>query len=245
MNSKSNNNNSKGFTLVELMIAVFLSAIAVIAIYRGYTSFSQTADAQEQIVELQQNLRIGMYRLEKDLRRAGMNEEDDETAGVTLAEASTIQFTMDLGGTNRTIPLEATDLGSNDEGDGLPTDIGEEISYARRDPDGDGIFGLYRNDENLSPSGTGVEIITNLDALNFVYLTESGTVTSSLGSIDSVQVSMVVRTTNEDYRYTHDEPYENIRPTGSGGPQVIYPAQGDNFRRRVLSKQIKIRNAGL
>ena len=39
--------NSNGFTLVELMITLFLTAIAVVGIYRGYTSFSQTADAQE------------------------------------------------------------------------------------------------------------------------------------------------------------------------------------------------------
>ncbi len=53
-------NNIHGFTLVELMIVVLLTGIAVIAIYRGYTAFSQSADTQEQIIEMQQNLRIGM-----------------------------------------------------------------------------------------------------------------------------------------------------------------------------------------
>ena len=79
MNTKSTLNNMRGFTLVELMIVVFLSAIAVIAIYRGYTAFSHSADVQEQIIEMQQNLRIGMYRLVKDLMRAGMTEEDNNT----------------------------------------------------------------------------------------------------------------------------------------------------------------------
>ena len=75
MKTKSTINNIHGFTLVELMVVVLLTAIAVIAIYRGYTAFSHSADAQEQIIEMQQNLRIGMHWLEKDLRRAGMNEE--------------------------------------------------------------------------------------------------------------------------------------------------------------------------
>jgi prepilin-type N-terminal cleavage/methylation domain-containing protein len=77
MRTKPNTNHMRGFTLVELMVVVLLTAIAVIAIYRGYTAFSSSADAQEQIIEMQQNLRIGMYMIEKDIRRAGMNEEDD------------------------------------------------------------------------------------------------------------------------------------------------------------------------
>ena len=70
--------NSNGFTLVELMVTVLLTAIAVIAIYRGYTSFSQSADAQQQVIEMQQNLRIGMYTLVRDMIRAGMTEDDRE-----------------------------------------------------------------------------------------------------------------------------------------------------------------------
>ena len=74
-------NNMHGFTLVELMVTVFLTAIAVIAIYRGYTTFSQSADAQQQTMEMQQNLRIGMNTLVKDIMRAGMNDEDESVAG--------------------------------------------------------------------------------------------------------------------------------------------------------------------
>ena len=73
--------NDKGFTLVELMVTVLLTAIAVVSIYRGYTAFSQSADAQQQVMEMQQNLRIGMTRLAVDIRRAGMNEESEKEAG--------------------------------------------------------------------------------------------------------------------------------------------------------------------
>ena len=243
---------NRGFTLVELMIAVVLTGIAVIGIYKGYVSFSKSADIQEQVIEMQQNLRIGMWMLEKDLRRAGMNEEEDETAGFTMAAANTIMFTMDVGGSNPTTILEFTDLTSNDEGDGDVADRGEHISYSRRGPDANGAFGLYRNDENLNPSGTGNQIIVNLEALDFIYLDESGSVIDPLpltatlmADIRSVQVSMVVRTTNEDYSYNDNQPYENIKPPADGGPDVIFQGGGSNFRRRVLSKQVKIRNAGL
>ena len=109
MDTDSTLKNKRGFTLVELMIVVLLTAIAVMAIYRGYTAFSQSADAQQQTIEMQQNLRIGMYTLVRDLVRAGITEEDQniinvdgtrkDVKAVTLltADAATVEFGMDLG----------------------------------------------------------------------------------------------------------------------------------------------------
>ena len=251
MNMKKTVNNQDGFTLVELMIAVFLSAIAVIGIYRGYTSFSQAADAQEQIIELQQNLRIGMYRLEKDLRRAGMNEEEDETAGFVEAWTGYVLFTMDWTGGE-------TDGKDNDNDGGAdnldPEGAMDESIYGDDDLDDTGErIKYYRTGTNLfrehwdGPSGTFVSniVLTNVSALDFIYLDKDetfiapGTDPDLLADIRSIQVSLVVETTNEDYRYTDNLPYEN------SVPQVILPAQGDHKRRRILTKQIKVRNAGL
>jgi prepilin-type N-terminal cleavage/methylation domain-containing protein len=251
MKTKSTMNNMRGFTLVELMVVVLLTAIAVIAIYRGYTAFSQSADAQEQIIEMQQNLRIGMYWLEKDLRRAGMNEEEDENAGFVLAAGNSVQFTMDLGGTTLNTYDDIKPCTGNPVGDGDLVDSCERISYARN------ANGLFRNDVN---EADGNEIITNVDALDFVYLDEDegdtldpdatpndpatgrlpgGVAAADLEDIYSVQIAIVVRTTNEDLRYTNNEQYRNAQ--GS----LIYQAPGDHFRRRLSLKQIKIRNAGL
>jgi len=107
--------NDKGFTLVELMVTVLLTAIAVVSIYRGYTAFSQSADAQQQVIEMQQNLRIGMNWLVADIRRAGMNEEGEDAARFMCDEVPTndtsIEFSMDLlGGDN---------VGNDDDDDAL------------------------------------------------------------------------------------------------------------------------------
>jgi prepilin-type N-terminal cleavage/methylation domain-containing protein len=260
MNPKLWKNRMRGYTLVELMIVVALTGIAVIAIYRGYQAFSLAADAQEQIIEMQQNLRIGMYWLEKDIRRAGMNEENDDTAGFTFAADDTIEFSMDLGGLANGTYEDIRPCTGNPSGDGDVLDSCEVISYALLDPDGDGVWSLYRNDEIENPGSNGDQIITNIDALNFVYLDEDQEDTidpdtdlndpaagrnSIVGSdprlerIRSVQIAMVVRTTNEDFRYTNNEQYRNLQNS------LIYTAPGDNFRRRLLIKQIKVRNAGL
>jgi len=266
MNTKSTIKNMHGFTLVELMITVLLTAIAVFSIYRGYTAFSHSANAQEQVIEMQQNLRVGMHWLEKDIRRAGMEEEDyDEFAGFTVAAADTVQFTMDFGGTSPATDDETWN--PDDPGDGGLTDDDERLTYKLvaaplpspvPPPPWTNFFNLVRTDENNDDPDDPLDltIINNVDALNFVYLDEDG---AAIGDpltgtpltpeqrwlIRSVQISMVVRTTNEDYRYTNNETYENIRPVADGGPQIIYTGPGDNFRRRVITKQIKIRNAGL
>jgi prepilin-type N-terminal cleavage/methylation domain-containing protein len=266
MKTKPTINNMRGFTLVELMIVVLLTAIAVIAIYRGYTAFSHSADVQEQIIEMQQNLRIGMDWLEKDLRRAGMTEEDTElifvsgvkqpgflTATNTTAAGFTpgdpiVEVVMDLGSDG---DFDA-DLDDND-GDGR-TDEEDEARVGDGDADGDDERIRYSlNGEDLQRevwNGTSNSynaaqtIITNVSALNFVYLDVDGNPTAVLDDIDTVEITMVVRTTNEDYRITNRERYANQLGTWVW-PAITDPTPNDNFRRRVMSKRVKIRNANL
>ena len=266
MNIKSTLKNKEGFTLVELMIVVLLTAIAVIAIYRGYTAFSHSADVQEQIIEMQQNLRIGMDWLEKDLRRAGMTEEDTErifvsgvkqpgflTATNTTAAGFTpgdpiVEVVMDLGSDG-----DFDDDGDDNDGDGR-TDEEDEARVGDGDADGDDERIRYSlNGEDLQRevwNGTSNSynaaqtIITNVSALNFVYLDVDGNPTAVLDDIDTVEITMVVRTTNEDYRITNRERYANQLGTWVW-PAITDPTPNDNFRRRVMSKRVKIRNANL
>ena len=111
-----------------------------------------------------------------------MDNENDDNAGFIVADSTIVRFSMDIGGDDPLTGLQATSWALSGTwnvdmtaGDGDVDDLGERISYARLDPDDDGVFGLYRNDENQNPGANGDEIITNLEALNFVYLSESGT----------------------------------------------------------------------
>jgi len=253
-------NNSSGFTLVELMVTVFLTAIAVIAIYRGYTSFSQSADAQQQIIEMQQNLRIGMYTLIKDIIRAGMKEEDDILVAFTNADDNTVEFQMDLTSGTGGVGGYATDTADNDRDSAIDEEDEARIGDGDTDDDGEKII-YSRSGENLQRQVWGCDpatgacaykpaqtIITNVSALNFVYLDEDENVLGTpvaagdLENIDTVEITLVVRTTNEDYRITNNESYYNINPDG---PEEILGPQGDNFRRRSMSMRVKVRNAQL
>jgi prepilin-type N-terminal cleavage/methylation domain-containing protein len=289
--------NKNGFTLVELMVTVLLTAIAVVSIYRGYTAFSQAADAQQQVMEMQQNLRIGMSRLTADIRRAGINEEDEDEAGFICEDSAphdwpvnetNIQFTMDLGSANGPV-IFATDTKDNDRdsdsdeedesriGDSDTTDNGEKIRYYLdndEDTNNNGVLdpGEDLNDNNLldqwlvraawdadllpTPGYVAQTIITNVDMLNFRYFDEddnllpspatplvacpAGSVsldTGDLNIIDRVEITLVVRTTNEDLRYTNDETYENLQLT-----PIFTVSPPDHFRRRVFTMSVQIRN---
>ena len=195
--------NEKGFTLVELMVTVFLTAIAVISIYRGYIAFSQSADAQQQVMEMQQNLRIGMTRLAADIRRAGINEEEDDDAGFVCEDpppspsdfpvnSEKMQFSMDLGSGG----VFATD-GEDNDGDGVEDDdpdaavaaleAEEEGRVGDGDVDDDGeriryslVVNGTTNDlvrgvwDNATDDYINNTIITNVEALDFFYFDEDG-----------------------------------------------------------------------
>jgi prepilin-type N-terminal cleavage/methylation domain-containing protein len=278
--------NDNGFTLVELMVTVFLTAIAVISIYRGYTAFSQSADAQQQVMEMQQNLRIGMTRLAVDIRRAGMNEEYKKEARFLCDEVPTndtrIEFSMDLLGGDTA--GDDDDDGLTDEedesriGDGDTEDYGEKIIYYLAASSLDPTTNDLRRevwDSTLAPPdyGTAQTLITNVEAVDFVYFDDTGaefvpSVPPATGTdkcdgvdpadpdpdqrlslwggqlqeVDRVEITLVVRATNEDSRYTNKEIYRNLRGEQVWPPLPPPPPPPDNFRRRVFSMSVQIRN---
>ncbi|MCX5902984.1 MAG: prepilin-type N-terminal cleavage/methylation domain-containing protein, partial [Proteobacteria bacterium] len=62
---------SRGFTLLELMIAVAIFGIASAAIYSTYQHQQDSYLIQEQVADMQQNLRAGMYFLTRGIKMAG------------------------------------------------------------------------------------------------------------------------------------------------------------------------------
>lgn len=201
--------SGKGFTLVELMVALFLASLAVYGIFRTYLSFSISYDVQDQITELQQNLRIGMSKMISDIRMAGFDPLDTGLFGIDAASTATkISFTMDL-----------------DESGTFDNDS-ELFVYSNDSADGELTL-------NSQP------VISNLEKLQFLYLDAANTpVAPQLAS--TVLISLVVKTSNEDYSYTDTDSYQNLF-----GDIIFVPPANDHFRRRVLSTLVQCRNIGL
>ena len=62
---------SRGFTLVELLVAGLISAVVLLAIYFVFTANSRQYYQQEQIVQMQESMRFAVDYLKNDLRNAG------------------------------------------------------------------------------------------------------------------------------------------------------------------------------
>lgn len=63
--------NKKGITLIELLIALVISALLIAGIYRTFIRQQNTYIVQEQVVDMQQNLRAAINRMIREIRMAG------------------------------------------------------------------------------------------------------------------------------------------------------------------------------
>ena len=69
LNRKKKKNG--GFSLIELLLALVLSSIAMAALYRGAISQQKTYTVQEEVIDMQQNVRNGIDRMTREIRMAG------------------------------------------------------------------------------------------------------------------------------------------------------------------------------
>ena len=116
-----------GFTFVELLVALALSAAIGTSIMTLYANSSKTYETQSLVSEAQQNARGGMDALVWDLRMAGYDPTREADAGFLQAGNNIIQFTMDL-----------TDDGGTGEPDGDLTD-----TSGNADPNENVTYGWY------------------------------------------------------------------------------------------------------
>lgn len=68
----------KGFTLVEIMVAIFIFVLIIIAAYQVYERSQKTYILGEQLSDLQQNVRFAYEQISYDLRIAGFNVYPDD-----------------------------------------------------------------------------------------------------------------------------------------------------------------------
>jgi prepilin-type N-terminal cleavage/methylation domain-containing protein len=65
-----------GFTIVELLVAMMIGSILAISVVALFINQTRAMALNEDLVDLQQNLRIAMDFLHRDSRMAGANTKD-------------------------------------------------------------------------------------------------------------------------------------------------------------------------
>ncbi len=242
--------SQRGFTLVELMIALVISGIIAGALYSTYLVQQRSYTAQEAVAEMQQNIRAALVTLERDIRMAGYHPAGGAFGFVNNAT----NFNNGLG-TSTNVTRNATSIAFTADLDGDNT-----LDRAAQDANGDGRTDMadmeqiaYRlNGMNLqryvTTSGalTWVAVAQNIERIEFQYLDGGGIVTAVPANIRAVRVSILARASRPDRKFTNTKVYT----PASGTPWDLNGAAAgnapnDNFRRRLLITTIQCRNMGL
>lgn len=165
------NLSKKGITLIELLVVLVMGGIIIAGIYRVFIAQSRAYVVQDQVVEVQQNIRSAMEILLRDLRMAGFNGDNTPLAtSITPGDNNIVIFYTKNGA-----PCQITysvDANARLMRNQVPPDIGGP-SEANGDP-----------------------ILTDVNMLNFGYgidTDEDGIVDSwvSAGAVGSSKVIAV------------------------------------------------------
>jgi type IV pilus assembly protein PilW len=77
--------NKRGVSLIELLVALAICGIVVAGAYRFFITQTRAYSVQDQVIEAQQNVRLAMEILLKDLRMAGY-DDDSIKSTITITD---------------------------------------------------------------------------------------------------------------------------------------------------------------
>lgn len=151
-NFKNIDLGNRGFTLIELLMAMAISGIVMAAVYNVYQKQQGHYLAQNQVTDMQQNLRSAANLLGSDLRKVAYDPSDSGNFGI-------LGVKKDVSGNS--IVLFSTDLNE----DGI-LDLNETITFSLYDflVDDDDIPDLGRD------TGGGNQLVAeSIEALGVAY----------------------------------------------------------------------------
>lgn len=134
--------SDKGFSLVELMIALAVSSIVMAGVYSTYSLQSKTYTTQRDISQIQQNLRGAGNVLAWDIQNA--QRDTNPTRRYVFKNFA-------WAGGNPTMTFDSLRLDTDIPPDGI-ADTVQQIQYQIADLDGDGRSGLYRTATPADPA---------------------------------------------------------------------------------------------
>jgi type IV pilus assembly protein PilW len=158
--------NQKGITLIELVVAFVIFAVVSAASYRLFVSQSRAYAVQDQVVEIQQNIRSGMEIMLRDVRMAGFDNDNP---------SSKIDINAPLvpGDHSITVDYECDDT------------TRYTVAYWRENPSGRLLRQLIATkDDGTTVAGPQCVLLENVDALNFVYGIDHDAAGNQDGTVD-------------------------------------------------------------
>lgn len=264
------NNSERGYTLVELLVAMAIFALVIASIYSSFASQNRIYHAQEKVVAIQQNVRAAMYVMERDLRMAGYDpERAGGTFGITACGPTTITFTQDddangtietrfmRNGTTVTVERRVRQIAPNGTitviADGILAENIQAFGLAYAyDSNGDGaldtsggniIWAIDTNNDNrldLNLDTNTNGIINQADDTNADNVIEGVVLTSAIAAANIRAVRIWILGRSDPARPDMQYSDNNTYVVG----RAIVNSPNDGLHRRMLASIVKCRNMG-
>ena len=253
VNLQSSIFNSSGFTLLELLISMTIGLVVLGSVFSSFTTQKKSYELQEQITVMEQNIRVPLDFITRDLRNAGYNPTEDLTTGTSVGLVPGTD-----SGVTTTININSIRMLSNLDGAGADDIIGTvddnsdttgtnetvRYSFTGEDSDGDGVLdgGEDTDGDGILDAGdiqrNGQPLVQNITALTFTYYDSDGNTIAtpitgtSLANIRVVQVSITARTEREDLTFM-------------SGSDIDGDPNNGTCRTRTITAKVRTRNIGL
>lgn len=187
--------HSPGFTLIELLIAMAVGLIVLGAVISVFNVQSKQLNKQDQIAEMQQNARMAMEMLSKEIMMAGYGPISSTatsrcTGATPTAEPSSSPYSC-LG-----IVVANANFISFSSKSGATSPPAENVTYILGTSDN--VQCLHRKFNSVTPQ----PVVNNVQSLAFAYsyqdTPETFVTNPDLDKIRTIQISITTRTAQID-----------------------------------------------
>ena len=169
---------NRGFTIVELLVAMVMGLVVLVAVLNILVSQNRTNAVQQEVAYAQQNVRAAMDLMVQEIRNAGYDPENNGFDAIQTATSNSIRVLSNISG---------------DDEAGNPDDPNEDVTYT------------VNASNQLTRNGT--RIVDFVSNLQFGYVLKDNTMldppaapltTAQMRDIRAVIIRLGVRTENRD-----------------------------------------------
>jgi type IV pilus assembly protein PilW len=180
--------NNRGYTLMELMVAIAIGMIVMASVATTFTSQTRAYSAQEQINQMEQNARGALDIMSREIKMAGYKPNGGSVTGIVSYTSTSLTIQADLNA-DAAISTSGSD--------------NEQIAYAY-----DSANKKITRQVGTADSATLAE---NISGFTFTYYQSSGTTpATSATDIRRIKIAITAKTEKPDPGYQTNGGYRTM-----------------------------------